>query len=251
MATGLLIIGVNAGTKLLTFLVGEDKTYLATIRLGQSTNTDDAEGELVGDSADASRIAFDNIHDEISKLSGQIMQIPSSVSAIKVDGKRAYALVRGGVEVKLQPRPVTDSRFEVAGEPRIQPNGTMDLDVVIECSSGTYVRALARDLGLALGVGGHLTALRRTRVGGYAVEDAVQLDDATPTALTPLNEAAAAAFNVRQLNPQEVQDIRHGKRLSAVGLAGAHAGFDETGEIVAMLEEVSGQTRSSVVFADV
>lgn len=251
MATGLLVVGVNAGTKLLTFLVGADKTYLATIRLGQSTNTDDAEGEPVGHAEDASHISMDEIRTEISKLTGQIMQVPSSVSAIKVGGKRAYALVRSGEEVKLQPRPVTVTRFEVLTEARTLPTGNVDFDVIIECSSGTYVRALARDIGLALGVGGHLTALRRTRVGGYVIETAVQLDKASPETLTPLKVAAATAFPVRQLSASEAQDLRHGKRLSALGFKDTHVGLDVSGEIVAMLEELNGQTRSSVVFTDV
>ena len=251
MATGLLVVGVNAGTKLLTYLVGADKTYLATIRLGQATNTDDADGEAVGESIDSRNLSVDDIQIEINRLTGNIMQVPSSVSAIKVDGKRAYAMVRGGEEVKLEPRPVLVSKFEIVGKPAIAEAFFLDIDVIIDCSSGTYVRALARHLGVALGVGAHLTALRRTRVGSYSIDSAVMLDAAKPESVTALNEAARAEFSVRELTAQEVKDLRHGKRLPAAGISGVHAGLDEFGNAVAMLEESGGQTKSTVVFTDV
>jgi tRNA pseudouridine55 synthase len=251
MATGLLVIGVNAGTKLLTFLVGADKTYLATIRLGQATNTDDAEGEPLGELVDATSLSEDQIRTQILKLTGSIQQVPSSVSAIKVDGKRAYALVRGGEQVKLAARPVTIARFDLVAEPRKSPEGFVDLDVVIDCSSGTYVRALARDLGAALGTGGHLTALRRTRIGEYSVDSAVSLEGAHPDSVTELSRAASGAFATRVLSDAEATDLRHGKRILAAGIPGDYAALDAEGNLVAMLREVQNQAKSSVVFANV
>ena len=165
MATGLLLMGVGAGTKLMQFLSGLDKTYLATIRLGASSSTDDAQGELE-ELRDASQVSREQLETEILKLTGNIEQVPSSVSAIKVDGKRAYDLVRAGEEVVLKSRRVTVSRFEIVGEPLVVDK-YLDINVEVDCSSGTYIRALARDLGEALGVGGHLTALRRTRIGSF------------------------------------------------------------------------------------
>ncbi len=170
MATGVLVLGVERATKLLGLLALTTKAYTATIRLGQATTTDDAEGDVVA-SADASGVTDDEIAAQVHTLTGDIQQIPSSVSAIKVDGRRAHALIRAGEEFELAPRSVTVSRFEVIGR---RTEGTfVDLDVEVECSSGTYVRALARDLGIALiGVGGHLTSLRRTRVGPFTLEHA-------------------------------------------------------------------------------
>ncbi len=173
MATGLLILGVEAATRLLTFIVGLDKTYEATIRLGARTETDDAEGETLT-ATDASAVTSSAVAAAIAGLTGEISQVPSSVSAIKVDGRRAYDLMRAGEEVQLRARAVTVSRFDVVSERRI--GGFLDVDVVVDCSSGTYIRALARDLGGALGVGGHLTALRRTRIGPFGIEDAVPID---------------------------------------------------------------------------
>ena len=194
MATGVLVLGVGRATKLLTFLVGCDKGYAATVRLGESTVTDDAEGDVVAsaDAGDVSRAAIDAA---VAGLTGAIQQVPSSVSAIKIDGQRSYARVRSGEDVKLAARPVTVSRFAVLD---VRPAGTcLDVDIEVEVSSGTYVRALARDLGSALGVGGHLTALRRTRVGRYAIADAVPLEGLEPGGLVPLvamGDAARAQF---------------------------------------------------------
>ncbi|MCT3016213.1 tRNA pseudouridine(55) synthase TruB, partial [Propionibacterium freudenreichii] len=174
MATGVLIVGVNRATRLLGHLAMHDKRYLATIRLGASTTTDDAEGEVVAQT-DASGVEDEQVNAGIAGLTGQIDQVPSSVSAIKVNGQRAYALVRKGQDVTLAARRVTVSDFTVLATRREGP--FIDLDVTVECTSGTYVRALARDLGAGLGVGGHLTALRRTRIGRYLIDDAVQLPD--------------------------------------------------------------------------
>ena len=211
MATGLLLLGLNSSTRLLTFLVGLDKEYFATIRLGQSTTTDDAEGETV-ERADASGIEASAVASGIADLTGDIEQVPSSVSAIKVDGKRAYALVREGQTVELKARAVTISAFELLETRR---EGTfLDLDVRVECTSGTYIRALARDLGGALEVGGHLTALRRTRIGPFSVRDAAELDDLAPAShlLAPA-DVAKTLFPTFHASEQEVIDLVHGKRI--------------------------------------
>jgi tRNA pseudouridine55 synthase len=265
MATGLLLLGLESGTKLLTFLVGEDKTYTATIRLGASTITDDRQGDILtqATSAQVAAITTDAIEAALAGLRGEIMQVPSSVSAIKVDGERAYAKVRGGDEVKLAARPVTISRLEVTSEPRIVDGQFLDFEAVVDCSSGTYIRALARDLGAALGVGGHLTALRRTRIGGYSVDQAqtlqqLQAAKAEGLALPILPSAAAAAqqFPVKTLSEQDEVDLRHGKRLA---LSDAERSLFAKQQpvaairgqrLVAMLERHGAQLKSSVVFAD-
>lgn len=214
MATGVLVLGVNSATRLLTFLVGEDKTYEATIRLGSATVTDDAEGDVVSvASADALvAVTDDEIAAGITGLTGDIEQRPSAVSAIKVDGQRAYDLVRAGEEVELKARPVTVSRFDLLGQRR--GDGFIDLDVVVDCSSGTYIRALARDLGVVLGVGGHLTALRRTRVGDFSIADAVAPDAISDSGVIPSATVARALFPVWELTADEERDIRHGKRVT-------------------------------------
>ncbi len=264
MATGLLLLGVDAGTKLLTFLVGADKTYLATIRLGASTVTDDREGETVSVAEPSALASLDApaIEAALEPLRGDILQSPSAVSAIKVDGERAYARVRAGESVELPKRPVRVDRLEVLGEiRRVEADGAhfIDLDVIVDCSSGTYIRAIARDLGEALGVGGHLTALRRTRIGGYSVEAAQKLDqlvqqDGEPLRVLPLADAARAEFTVRELTDQEVVDLVHGKRLALGSIARDSApepiaAISPAGKLIAVLERSSNQLKSLVVFA--
>lgn len=255
MATGLLVLGIDAGTKLLTFIVGQDKTYEATIRLGAATITDDAEGEIV----EYGKLAYctvEKIQTEIDKLTGQIMQVPSSVSAIKVDGERAYAKVRSGDEVKLAARPIEVSQFVITGQPRqasVDGHDFIDLDVRISCSSGTYIRALARDLGQALGSFGHLTALRRTRIGGHEVKTAQSLDGLTRESLrvTPMIESVSG-FSVVELTEQQEIDLRHGKRIAIdeFGATGASAiAAVRESRVVAMLEPIGKQFKSLVVFA--
>jgi tRNA pseudouridine55 synthase len=264
MATGLLVIGVNSATKLLTFLVGEDKTYIATIRLGASTITDDRESEFLTVASDGAvaKVTESQITQAIAGLTGEIMQVPSSVSAIKVDGERAYAKVRGGDEVKLAARPLSIDRFEVLGPIRRVAQDSIDfidLDVIIDCSSGTYIRALARDLGGALGVGGHLTALRRTRVGAYQVTDSQALTDLKKgeVELLPSTKAAREAFDVRELSQGEVVDLRHGKRIAigeivrnSVAKDRAIAAFSPGDELIAMLTISGSSLKSLVVFAE-
>ncbi len=245
MATGLLVLGVESGTKLLTFIVGADKTYEATIRLGASTVTDDAEGEILTQT-DASHVLAENIREQISKLTGHISQRPSSVSAIKVNGVRAYDQVRAGQEVELKSRQVTISRFDVVGEMR-KVDGFIDLDVIVDCSSGTYIRALARDLGEALAVGGHLTALRRTRVGDFKVEDAYSLEQlaAGDFEVTSLLDSAKEVLSTFEISVQESIDLRNGKRIpgSVEGIAGVYASDD----FVAVVETASKDLLKSVV----
>lgn len=244
MATGLMLVGVGQGTKLLTYMVGLDKQYVATIRLGLSTLTDDAEGEAL-QVADASKLTNEQVDAEILKLSGEIDQIPSSVSAKKVDGKRAYDLVREGVAVELKPKRVKISKFERTSDLRFD-QGFCDFDVVVDCSSGTFIRALARDLGAALGVGGHLTALRRTRVGKYQIDSAQELG--ADLTLTGLVEVAAGLMPLRELTEQEVVDVRHGKPLELRGES------DEValvrGGLVAISASREGKLRSEVVFSE-
>lgn len=214
MATGVLVVGVGRATRLLGQLALTDKAYDATIRLGQTTITDDAEGELTGSSG-AAALDDDVMEAAISRLRGAIEQVPSAVSAIKVDGVRSYARVRSGEEVALKARPVTVSRFEVlARRDGVLDVGTpvVDLEVVVECSSGTYVRALARDLGSVLGVGGHLTALRRTRVGPFTLAEAQGLDG-PDLAVTPISEVARRCFTGLELTAEQARDVTYGRPL--------------------------------------
>ncbi|WP_370454061.1 tRNA pseudouridine(55) synthase TruB [Frondihabitans sp. PhB188] len=220
MATGLLVTGVNSSTRLLTFLVGLGKTYEATIRLGSSTDSDDADGTVTAtaDPDAIAAVADDAIAAGVAELTGDIQQVPTTVSAIKVDGRRAYDLAREGVEVELKARAVTVSRFEIVG--RQDSSDAIDLDVVVDCSSGTYIRALARDLGAGLGVGGHLTALRRTKIGPFDVADAIETLDAEsvrPALLAPA-VVARRLFSVLELTAEQAVDLGHGKKL-AVDLA--------------------------------
>ena len=247
MATGLLVLGLNSSTRLLTYLVGLDKEYFATIRLGASTTTDDAQGEVVA-STDASAVIRSAIDEGIATLSGEIEQVPSSVSAIKVDGKRAYALVREGETVELKARSVTVSAFEVL-DSRVEGQ-FVDVDVRVECSSGTYIRALARDLGDYLGVGGHLTALRRSRVGPFNIADAATLDDLDP--VTQLLQPAAVAtrlFEPLPVSAALVVDLVHGKRITVDAPdGGPMAAIAPDGRLVGLLSVSGGVARSIINF---
>ncbi|HZG91277.1 MAG TPA: tRNA pseudouridine(55) synthase TruB [Pseudonocardia sp.] len=248
MATGVLVCGVGRGTKLLGHLALDTKAYLATIRLGAATTTDDAEGEAVS-RTDATGVADAAIAAGIAALSGSIEQVPSSVSAIKVDGRRAYALVRAGEQVVLPARPVTVSEFALLG--RRDGDTTVDLDVRVDCSSGTYVRALARDLGAALGVGGHLTALHRTRVGPFTEEHARTLQqlEADPVLTLPLDRAVDVAFPRRDVDDALAADLSHGRPLPVAGLTGTYGVFGPAGRAVALVSEREGMARPVVVLA--
>lgn len=245
-ATGVLVLGVGRGTRLLHYLVGADKTYTATVRLGEATTTDDAEGEVLA-GADASGCTLDDVRAAAAPLTGEIDQVPSAVSAIKVDGRRAYARVRAGESVSLQPRRVTVHDLQV-GEGRVVGR-CLDVEVRVDCSSGTYVRALARDLGEHLGVGGHLTALRRTRVGPFGLDQAYALDDvSTDVPLRPLGEAAAAFLPTRTLGADEAARVAHGVPPSAVGVAGPVALLDAQGSLLAVAEDAGPRARLRTVF---
>jgi len=252
MATGLLILGVDEATRLLTYIVGLDKTYEATIRLGVATDSDDADGEITA-ATDAGDLTSGAIAAAITPLTGRISQVPSTVSAIKVGGRRAYDLARAGEEVELTAREVTVSRFDVLHE-RISTGsatriGVVDLDVVVDCSSGTYIRALARDLGASLGVGGHLTALRRTRIGPFDVADAASIDAIAEA--TPLTPAAVAASVLGRLEvtADEARDLRHGKRLAeAAGRIAdrSAAAIDPDGALVGIVEKRGADLKSAM-----
>jgi tRNA pseudouridine55 synthase len=264
MATGVLVVGVEKATRLLGYLTLTEKEYAATIRLGQSTSTDDAEGEITS-AASAAGVSAAALSDaelaaEVNRLTGEIWQVPPAVSAIKVDGQRAYRLTRAGAAPELKPRQVTVYEFTITAVRR--DGDLMDVDAIARCSSGTYIRALARDLGAALGTGGHLTCLRRTRVGGYRIEAARTLEQlAEHFEVVPLAQAAAAAFPRRDLSADEAGRLAHGGRLAAqaaptvqaapAGATADHptAAFAPDGSLVALLAEQDGQARPLVVFA--
>ncbi|MEV5838123.1 tRNA pseudouridine(55) synthase TruB [Nocardia sp. NPDC052112] len=250
MATGVLVLGVERATKLLGLLTLTTKAYTATIRLGQATTTDDAEGEVLSAAA-ATHLADAEISMHTAELTGAIEQVPATVSAIKVNGERAYARHRAGEDVRLAARPVTVSRFDILARRNI--SDFVDLDVVVECSSGTYVRALARDLGAALGVGGHLTALRRTRVGPFTLEHARTLDElavaaesADPLLSLDIDDAIRTAFLHRDIDDKQADDLRNGRWLEPVGISGVYAALDPSGRAIALLQE-SGKRAASVM----
>jgi tRNA pseudouridine55 synthase len=249
MATGVLVVGVEKATRLLGYLTLTEKQYDATIRLGQSSSTDDAEGEITG-GAPAQDVSAETLTKAVGELTGEILQVPPAVSAIKVGGQRAYKLTRAGAAPELKPRPVTVYEFTVTSIRPAGPGGLVDIDATVRCSSGTYIRALARDLGTALGTGGHLTHLRRTRVGSYGLDLARTLDQlAEDFEVVPLAEAAAAAFPRRDLSADEAGRLAHGARLTAAGDPGPTAAFAPDGTLIALLEEQAGHARPLVVFA--
>jgi tRNA pseudouridine55 synthase len=235
-ASGLMILGLDGATRLLTYLVGLDKTYTATIRLGFATTTDDAEGAPLGADAAVTDAVRARIPEAVAALTGEIDQVPSSVSAVHVDGRRAHELVRAGETVELPSRRVTIRRFDVLAVRE------REIDVVVECTSGTYIRALARDLGADLGVGGHLIALRRTRVGPFDVADAGALEDPLP--LRSPAAVAAALFPVLALDEDARLALQQGKRLPTdLADADVVAAVGADGALVGLVEVRSGRTR--------
>ncbi|MBV8861486.1 MAG: tRNA pseudouridine(55) synthase TruB [Mycobacterium sp.] len=246
MATGVLVIGVDRATKILGLLAGASKSYAATIRLGQTTSTEDAEGQLLQE-VSAQHLTEATIASAIAGLRGEIMQIPSAVSAVKVGGERAYRLTREGHTVELAPRPVRIDRFEMLGVRR--RDQLVDLDVEVDCSSGTYVRALARDLGDALAVGGHLTALRRTRVGRFGLDQARSLDELAerPRLSFTLDEVCLQLFPSRQLSGEEAEATAHGRALTPAGIDGIYAAHTADDEVIALLRDDGPRTKSVVV----
>jgi tRNA pseudouridine55 synthase len=248
MATGVLVVGVGKATRLLHHLVLADKAYTATIRLGQATSTDDAEGDFTT-SVEATGVDEAAIRAAMRSYVGDIRQTPSTVSAIKVEGRRAYDLARSGEAVELAARPVTVRRFDPGSVRRV--GEFTDVDVVVECSSGTYVRALARDVGRDLGVGGHLTALRRTRVGPFTLEGARTLDELAalddPVTL-PLAAAVRAAMPVREIDPDDRRALSYGKSLGPIGVEGTYGAVTADGTVIALLQERDGAARPVLVF---
>ncbi|HEX4018870.1 MAG TPA: tRNA pseudouridine(55) synthase TruB [Frankiaceae bacterium] len=240
-ATGVLVCGVGRATRLLGHLLHAGKEYEATIQLGVRTSTDDAEGEVL-EVRPAAGIADEVIATAIGRLTGDIDQVPSAVSAIKVGGVRAYARVRAGEDVQLAARPVTVERFHVL---RRRDDA---LDVVVSCSSGTYIRALARDLGEVLGCGGHLTALRRTRVGSFTVAQAHTLEElGEQLTLLALGDAVAAMFTRREVDAAAADDIRHGRPLPPTGVGDPVGVFDSSGQVLALVQDTDGLAKPLVV----
>ena len=246
MATGVLVVGVERATKILGLLTATAKSYSATIRLGRTTTTEDAEGDVLQD-IPAGSVSEDAILAGIAGLRGQINQRPSAVSAVKVGGKRAYQLVREGQDVELPARTVRIDRFALLEMRRA--GSFTDLDVEVDCSSGTYIRALARDLGEMLGVGGHLTALRRTRVGCFGLDQARTLDQLAehPRLSYTLDEACLLAFPRRDITAAQADDASHGRPLAAAGVDGVWAAADPEGRVIALLEDRGAATKSVVV----
>jgi tRNA pseudouridine55 synthase len=246
MATGVLVIGIERATKILGLVAATSKSYAATVRLGQSTSTEDAEGELL-QQVSAQNVTDEAIEAAIAALRGDIAQIPSAVSAIKVDGQRAYRLARDGRTVELAARPVRIDRFEVLA---VRRDGELvDVDVEVDCSSGTYIRALARDVGVALKVGGHLTALRRTRVGRFGVDQARSLDDLAerPGLSLTLDDACLLLFPHRELTDEEADAVANGRALGSAGIDGVYAAHTADGRVFGVLRDDGPKTKSVVV----
>jgi tRNA pseudouridine55 synthase len=252
MATGVLVIGVNRATRLLTYVIGSRKRYTATIRLGETTVTDDADGDVTA-AVPAADLTDNAIEAALAGQTGEIDQVPSAVSAIKIDGRRAYKRVREGEDVELPARRVTVHRLDVLGIARPPQRDVVDVDIDVECSSGTYIRAIARDAGGSLGVGGHLTALRRTAAGGFSLADAAtlaELEERAPDVVgLSMAEAARRTFPCRTASAEEARALRNGGPLDPAGIEGPYAVFDASGEVLAVVTERGGRARPEIVLA--
>ena len=252
MATGVLIIGVNRATRLLTYVIGSAKSYTATIRLGESTVTDDAEGDVTA-RVPATGVTDDAVRAGLAAQTGEIDQVPSAVSAIKINGERAYKRVRDGENVDIPARRVTVSRLDVLDIRRPAGADVVDVDIDVTCSSGTYIRAIARDLGATLAVGGHLTALRRTAVGGLTLAESATLEElerrAPDVVGLPMADAARRAFPQRTATPEEARVLSHGGPLAPAGIDGPYAVFDPAGTLLAIVSERDGRARAEIVLA--
>jgi tRNA pseudouridine55 synthase len=248
MATGILVLGFNNGTRLLQYITDGDKSYQATVVLGAATVTDDVEGEVIS-TADTTAITDSQIHDELVKMRGTIMQRPSSVSAVKIDGERAYDRVRSGEEVVLPSRLVTISQLDVLAIRRLE-NG-IEIDIEVTCSAGTFIRAIARDCGDALGVGGHLNSLRRSRVAGFGLDGAVSLEQLKGGDFSTLDlaDVARATFPVREIQLDEKHELSFGRTLVANPNDQIHAGITAANELIALLSNVDGKAKPIAVFA--
>jgi tRNA pseudouridine55 synthase len=248
MATGILVLGFNNGTRLLQFITDGDKDYRATMVLGSATVTDDSQGEVIN-STDASHITDEQIKDEIAKMRGTILQRPSSVSAVKIDGERAYNRVRSGEDVLLPAREVTISSLEIL---QIRRMGSgIEVDIHVTCSAGTFIRAIARDCGAALGVGGHLNSLRRTRIAGFGLERAITLDQLKSKDFQTLDiaDVARATFAVREIALDEKIELSFGRALVANPDNNIYAGIDSSNQLIALLQNVEGKAKPIAVFA--
>jgi tRNA pseudouridine55 synthase len=252
MATGVLVIGISRATRLLGYLALTEKAYEATIRLGVSTVSDDAEGEVIA-SVGASGVTNDQIETALAPLRGELMQVPSAVSAIKIEGVHSYAKVRSGQNVALAPRPVIIRRLEIADRRDLEVDGirVIDLDVVVECSSGTYVRALARDLGITLNTGGYLTALRRTRVGSYTLQQAQTMEEAERgLRIVPIEDVVRGSFATLTVTETQEAHIRNGRRLAGVILPDRTTAFlTEAGAFLALYRQEGTEAVAEAVFA--
>jgi tRNA pseudouridine55 synthase len=248
MATGVLVLGFGNGTRLLQYITDGDKSYQATVVLGASTVTDDQEGELISE-ADASGVSDQEIHDGLAKMVGEIQQRPSSVSAVKVDGERAYDRVRAGEVFELAARTITISSLTILEIRRIGSRVEIDIDVT--CSAGTFIRAIARDLGTDLKVGGHLSALRRTRVAGFPISQAISFEDlkAENFATLGLADVARATFQVRELALDEVQELSFGRPLISNQGDQIFAALSPDNRLIALLKNESGKAKPIAVFA--
>jgi len=247
MATGVLLIGVNRATRLLGHLMLTRKGYDATIRLGVNTTTDDAEGDIVSQIS-AAGVSEEAIRAALALFVGDIEQVPSAVSAIKVNGQRAYDLVRAGEQVTLAARPVTIHSLEVGSVRRDEQ--VVDVDISVACSSGTYIRAIARDLGATLGVGGHLAALQRTSVGPFDLADASTLEQlAEKFEMVPIAEVAARCFPSYTLDDEETRAVSVGRKLEIdLGSVGPVALFDQGGTFMALYEQQGSVASAVAVF---
>jgi tRNA pseudouridine55 synthase len=247
MATGVLLLGVNRATRLLGHLMLTEKAYDATVRLGAATNTDDAEGEL-GEQRSTELLSEDDVRSAAGGFVGDIEQVPSAVSAIKIDGERAYKRVRAGEDVVIPARPVTIHELLVTDVRRDGP--WLDVDVSVRCSSGTYIRAIARDLGEELGTGGHLTALRRTAVGPFALDDARTLDQlADDFVMLDISEVARRCFPSVDLDADRARDVSVGRKLELeLAASGPVAVFAPDGEFLALYEQRGATAAPIAVF---
>ena len=248
MATGILVLGFNNGTRLLQYITDGDKSYQATVVLGAATVTDDVEGEVIS-TADTTAITDSQIQDELLKMRGTIMQRPSSVSAVKIDGERAYDRVRSGEEVVLPSRSVTISQLDVLDIRRLE--NSIEVDIEVTCSAGTFIRAIARDCGDALGVGGHLNSLRRSRVAGFGLDGAVSLEQLKGGDFSTLDlaDVARATFPVREIQLDEKHELSFGRTLVANPNDQIHAGITAANELIALLSNVDGKAKPIAVFA--
>ena len=250
MATGVLVLGFNTGTRLLQYITDGDKSYTATIVLGASTTTDDHEGEVTS-TADATGVSDDDIKRILSTMVGEIMQRPTNVSAIKVDGKRAYDRARSGEEFELPARKVTISQLDVLDIRRKE--ATTLVDIAVTCSAGTYIRAIARDLGAELSVGGHLNVLRRTRVAGFTLDQAIGIDQLKGGNITTLDlaDVARATFPVRELEFEEVNELSFGRPLSSNPSEELFAALSPDNRLIALLKNSADKAKPVAVFAAV